>query len=75
LYRLDADETAAVTFVFKFDNAGDFCEKGVVSTDTDVHAGFEFGSALADEYGAAGHQLSSESFHAKPLGMTVPSVA
>jgi len=73
--RLDADEAAGVAFVFERDDAGDFCKKGIVSSDADVHAWFELRSALTDENGAPGDQLTTKAFHAQSLGMTVAAIS
>src|SRR5215475_3140440 len=43
--RLDADEPAGTTFVFKFNDAGDLRKQRVIFTDADIHAGFELGPA------------------------------
>jgi hypothetical protein len=72
--RLDADEAAGVAFVFERDDAGDFCKKGIVSSDADIHAWFELRSALTDENGSTGNQLTTEALHAQPLGMTVAAI-
>jgi hypothetical protein len=72
--RLDADEAAGVAFIFERDDAGDFCKKGIVSSDADIHAWFELRSALTDKNGATCDQLTTKAFHAQPLGMTVAAI-
>jgi hypothetical protein len=73
--RLDADEAAGVAFVFECDDAGDFCKEGIVASDAHIHAWFEFCSALTNENGSTGDQLTTEAFHTQPLGMTVAAIS
>jgi len=64
-----------VAFVFKRDNAGDFGEQGVVSPNTYIFAGLEFGSALPNQNGSVRDQLAAETLDAQSLGMTIAAVA
>ena len=73
--RLDADEAAGMAFVFECNDAGNFCEEGIVSSNAHIHAWFELRSALTDENGSTGDQLTTEAFHAQPLGMTVAAIS
>ena len=73
--RLNADEAACPAFVFKCNDAGDFCKKRVVSADADIFAGLELCSSLPDQNGAAADELTAESFDAEPLRMTVAAIS
>ena len=71
----DADALSVATFSFVQNDAGDLCEKGIVSPDPDVDARVDSGATLADENTACGNQLTSVTFYPKPLRITVATIS
>src|SRR6188508_521623 len=72
---MDADDTALGAVVFELDRAGDLGEQRVVLAAPDVEAGIEAAAALADEDGAAGHDVAVEPLDAEALRIAVTPVA
>src|SRR5580700_2005975 len=67
LERLDADDPAARAVVFELHASGCFREDRVVLAEPRVQAGLKTASALADDDGAAGHNVPVVRLHAEPL--------
>src|SRR5208282_662033 len=72
--RMDADEAPHAAFVLEFDEAGDLSEQGVVLAAAHVDAWLVLGAALADEDGAAAHELATEALHAQALALGIAPV-
>src|SRR5207245_771806 len=69
----DAHE-ARITTPLELHEAVQLREQRVVRADPDVQSGLEPCPALADEDGAARHELAGEPLHAEHLGIRVPAV-
>src|SRR5438876_3039266 len=74
-HRVGADaHEARITTPLELHEAVHLREQRVVRADPDVQSGLEPRPALADEDGAARHELAGESLHAEHLGIRVPAV-
>jgi hypothetical protein len=56
-------------------NPGYFGEESIVSAYADIHAGFEFRAALADENRTARDKLTGKALDSEPLGVTIAAVS
>lgn len=68
------DEASGAAAVDELDAAIDFGEEGVVGAAADVEAGFNFGTALTNDDGAAGDGLTGEELDAEALRVGVAAV-
>ncbi len=66
-FRVDADEFAFLTFVFKFDKAFDQRKERIVFTDSDVFARFPFRAALTRQNVSAENVFAAEFLQAQSL--------
>src|SRR5207249_3372369 len=72
--RVDADDAAVRAVVLEFHAPGDLREDCVVFAEAGVEAGPEAASALANDDGAAAHEIAVVRFDAKPLGVGIAAV-
>src|SRR3954451_17932580 len=73
--RDNADEAPARPVVFELHPSGDLRKERVVLAEADVQARTELPSALANEDGAARHDVAVEPLHAETLRVAVAAVA
>jgi hypothetical protein len=59
---------------FKFDDAANFGEQGVVFSTTNVLAGMDPGTALTYDYRSGADVLTAEPFYTQPLALAVAAV-
>ena len=74
LQRINADELAGATFVFKLDDAVDQGKQRIVFAAADVIAGFPLRAALTRDDVAAEHSLTAKFFQAETLRLRVATV-
>jgi hypothetical protein len=72
--RLDGNELAKLSTIHELHVAIALCEQGIVLAAPNVQARLNARAALADDDGASGHKLTTESFHSKPLCIRVAAV-
>jgi len=72
---LDRNESTGCALIFELHNPGYFGEKGIVSADADIDAGFESRTPLADKYRPARHELTGKALDSEPLGVTIAAVS
>lgn len=73
--RDDADVFASFGFGLVFDLAVNFAENGMVFAHTDVVAGMELGSALADDDVTCYDSFAAVFFNTQELGIAVTTVS
>src|SRR5260221_8322450 len=73
--RLDADDPAARAVVLELHASGRLREDRVVLAEARVQAGLKTASALANDDGAAGHDVAVVRFDAEALRVGIAAVA
>ena len=74
LSGFDADVLTHAATIFEFDRARDLRKERIVFAPADVFTRLDGGTALADDDGTAGYELTAEDLHAEPLGVRIATV-
>jgi hypothetical protein len=71
----DADKASLRAFVLKFHNATDLGKKSVILPQAYIQTRLEASTPLSHQDGPARHRLTSEPFHAQPLGIGITTIS
>ena len=74
LYCVNANSLAVTTHSLEFNLAVNFSKQGVIRSDTDVLAGMDVSTSLANENVAGKNKLTVSTLYAKTLGLGITAV-